>query len=131
MEKFEAAPLVAFLAIAGAAVVSLMGSLVAVSRRLWNHALAVPVFGAVLPLVRGTDPGRLRVDLLIVSVMLASIAVAFATWRRALRAGYRPEMGAQFMRALTPAEQGRFMLVFFATAACLSALAVTVCVLLY
>lgn len=130
-DRFEAASLVGFVAVAVGAAVVLAGALLAVSRRHWRLALAVPGVGAVLTVVRGTHPGPLRFNLLFTAVVFVSFAVALATQRRALNAGYRPEMKGRFMRALTPAEQWRFMAVFGACALLLSAVTTAVCMTLF
>ena len=131
VDKFEAASLVGFVAVAVGATVVLAGALLAVSRTHWRLVLALPAFGAVLAVIRGTHPGPLRFDLLFTAVVFISFAVALATQRRALSVGYRPEMKGRFMRALTPAEQRRFMGVFGACALLLSAVTTAVCFTLF
>lgn len=130
MNRFDAAPIAVFLAVAAAGAALLSIALLVVARRLWKHALAAPVFGTLLALMRGTRPGPLRVNLLFSAVAFASMAVSLLTVRRALREGYEPKMKAQFMRALTPAEQIRFMSVLGIVALCLSAATVAACIVL-
>jgi hypothetical protein len=131
MTRFEAAPIGAFLAIAVGATALLSGTLLVVARRLWKHALGVPAFALTLAIIRGTHPGPLRVNLLLVGIVLTAVAFALLTKRDALRAGYRPEMKGQFMRALAPAQQGQFMLVFGLGALLLAAFAIAVCTMIY
>jgi hypothetical protein len=131
VDRFEAAPLAGFVGVGAGASLILAGALLALSRRHWRLALAVPGLGAVLAVVRGTHPGPLRVNLLVTAVVFVSFAVALAAQRRALVAGYRPEMKGRFMRALAPAEQRRFMLVFASCALLLAAVAIGICVALF
>jgi hypothetical protein len=130
MNKFDAAPIAVFLMVAGAGAALLSVALLTVDHRLWKYALTVPVLGALLALLRGTRPGPLRVNLLFSAIILASTAVALLTARRALRAGYEPQMKAQFMRALTRAEQLRFTAVLGTVTLGLSTIAIAACIVL-
>jgi hypothetical protein len=127
VDKFEAAPLVGFVAVAAAATVILAGTILVLSRGFWKNALPVAVTGIVIALCRGTHPGPLRFNLLLTAILFFSFATALVTQRRALHTGYRPEMKGKFMRALTSAEQRQFMLAFGGCAVLLSAATTAVC----